>query len=518
MVTLNYTSGTFGTATLKSNNSDEILTASPVSSHWNYCWKTYMYSFIILCLALVFYSVSTAIKYRKRLWTKKVVLALISFISTLGTMKILLLANYRQNYEDNLSEVLIGIFEKMSYPLIAGGYCLLQTIIVKTTRLDIKPIQLNGRKFVTFTSLFSMLSILSFGIIGIVFPNSSKILLVSEGMFILLSIYLCVSFIYGAPKLSKYANEVMKANKDLSVQSLSKKLEVLNDNVSSSTPSRLRNPRIRRNTTSGNRISLISCSDSSESDTTMEKYSIHKRKTSNSNKTKISKLSINDFPHLLKYINKQHSSSSDDAGIDSSKRASNSTNATLFDQPSGSDAEDESEQAFRERDFPSSNNNENSKRSQSMSDSAGKDDDTGGEIILSPSFLPSNDSNIFESGYVADSEQVSNHSDERVTSSRRSCPSIQGIRKPSSSSFEMGLPSSSSFLSLYRLRQGWMLHHVIRLVYLVTLLITVQICLKLYYMFSAYGGYFFTSKPDPWSWLIFQICQRCVIYNIKDPT
>ncbi|XP_074655698.1 uncharacterized protein LOC141909211 [Tubulanus polymorphus] len=68
--------------------------------------------------------------------------------------------------------------------------------------------------------------------------------------------------------------------------------------------------------------------------------------------------------------------------------------------------------------------------------------------------------------------------------------------------------SACSTISFYRIRQGRMLHKLVKICYLTTMFQFILCILQLYAMFGVYGVLAKTHKVDPWPWYSFHTCFR----------
>ena len=119
-----------------------------------------------------------------------------------------------------------------------------------------------------------------------------------------------------------------------------------------------------------------------------------------------------------------------------------------------------------------------------------------------------------ESGYMADTELNSPVRRKKRTSGRgrhRDPPEEEeeereeALGGPGSSPVHQPYPlkMADGTVSLYRIRQGRVLHKTLRITYLTTLLGFITAILQLYAMFGVYGVLSRDQRADPWPWLVF---------------
>ena len=119
-----------------------------------------------------------------------------------------------------------------------------------------------------------------------------------------------------------------------------------------------------------------------------------------------------------------------------------------------------------------------------------------------------------DNGYMADTEHYSPRRSRRKVKGRRGKmkPELEEEEEKeeaenstnnSPTHFPYPLPLTEGTVSLYRIRQGRMLHKTLKISYCTTLLGFICCVLELYAMFGVYGVLSTASTAEPWPWYVF---------------
>ena len=504
-------------------------------SHQNLSWGLYLYVilFAVLFLQLGVYIAFIFIKFKRRIMKHKPALLLAIFIEMTTLLESISLVSQPFLQHDRSHFIHRG-YE----PFMINSYCLLQIIFLRITRLDIKPIRFNGIKCVVCTTILLTVT----QVVTDVLKKFTKIHLdgidVNGICFVLYGLYLDLCFVVSAPKLGKYTRETRIARKDISIQSISKRIDSISENSSVHTSLRIKTPRIRY---SGNMVKLITDPESSDSNNDVSQ---------NKDKKRFSDSDIKLYLGASKTQreNRRRSAESErDRAADRSEKYK-----TSADWSSDSMDEYYSVNSFRESPYFSlrrksansthlSKDDVSSQRKRSRGSSvefsntainldSTKNDCLGvAKLSFSDahSFKSSENSSIIslrsdlnaiearrkhfnqstkpkkavDSGYVADCELISVTSE--ANERRKSSPS-----QANESPFGMHLPYSTSFLSLYRLHQARILRDLLRITYALTTVVTVLCVFKVYLMFIDFTDSWMKPRQFDPLWYAFNATER----------
>ncbi|XP_061198144.1 uncharacterized protein LOC133206217 [Saccostrea echinata] len=436
-------------------------------TQWSYSWKLLVFVSVFLCIFLVIGVTNGLlfIHYRKRTIKLLDVFLLVIYIEITNLCSILslvlLLFESVSQYSD--------LVRSLSFPFLINCFCLTQVIILRLTRLDVRPIQYNGIKCVLLTTCGMILLAITLQILKSITCFDMNLMTLSDIFFICYAFYHMICFILSAPKLSKYTKELRNVKREISIHTLSKR----NYSSRESSMKRVKAPRLRN---CGNLVKLVSDSESSECLT---------------EQTKSSTVEYSTCRHisLYRWVSKSSACNftKEECKYESVKRTSDTN---LFDELNG-----ESFALRNQRDCEGIPNCRKGHRSMSFpregSDSAPltlkiprsccnlhKSDTLGvNDLEFKHNISPasSNSSGITRisrrnlgSGYVADSEVISMNSD----CSDKNQP--LELLFPSA----ITLPNSLSFLSFYRVQQGRLLHRLLYLCYTLTVVLCVASLIK----------------------------------------
>ncbi|KAK3100229.1 hypothetical protein FSP39_016611 [Pinctada imbricata] len=479
--------------------------------------------FVILFLSLGLYILVIVVEFQRRILKHVAVLILSIYIEILVVLETISLVS--QVFH---SLYLPDVLQRGYEPFMINSYCLLQIIFLKMTRLDVKPIRYNGIKCVAISTVLLILTlVIPDVLIYFTTENIDKIQL-SDIALILYGVYLAACFVISAPKLRKYTRETDMARKNISIQSISRKLDTASNNSSLSTSLRIRTPRIRY---SGNMVKLIKDPETSESSNetlqiTKKRFSdsdikiylgasrsqIEKRRrsaeghsegyrtcmdwTSGSREDFFSLTSFKDSP-LFSFRRKSAVSSNwSKEDISTRRRRSRGGSTDKISYTSTADPslykiapaigrkqasinsikqEENLTDQLRVSDTHSFGASENSSQSSYKSDSTVGDSKRRTKVLEN---VKSRISRVHanahpDSGYVADCELISIAS-ETHDAKRNS------LSQMNESPFGMRLPCSSSFLSLYRLNQARLLRRLLMITYITSTFLFAICIFKIY--------------------------------------
>lgn len=445
------------------------------SHHFSLERLAFVSIFFLLFLVVALLNGLLFLQYRKR---------------TIKLLDVFLLVIYSQitNLSSILSLILI-LFEAtsqysdfvrgLSFPFLINCFCLNQIIILRLTRLDIKPIQFNGIKCVVLSTISMTLITTVLQFLSCFVTRDVDLIILSDLSFVCYAAYHIVCFILSAPKLIKYTRELRNVKREISIHTLSKR----NYSSRESSMKRVKAPRLRN---CGNLVRLVSDSESSECLT---------------EQTKSSMMDYYICKHVSPYRLVSKSSpckfAKDDCRHGRLKRKSDSN---LFYEPS-----DEILTSKLPRDFDGLVCRRKGHRSMSFpregSDLEPKTlriprsccnlnkydtltvcDQVDFKHTVSPaSSISSSITRIGKrnlgSGYVADSEVLSANSE---FSEKSQSYDIQ-------SPFSSTLPNSLSFLSFYRVQQGRLLYRLLYICYAMTFILGVSSIVKICRVYSFWG-------------------------------
>lgn len=505
---------------------------SVVSRNWTLVWLGYVYIFCIIYLLILGFGLVVFAKYHRRLSRQRLLNVLLWFVTICNALLFGFHVVDPYCYYDRIPTIVIRIVWKLPYSVVAGTFCLLQMVIVKLTRLDIPS---NGYHFLIGATTVYTVEIIILETLICLYEIPANYSVITDVIYIVYVVYLSSSFIYGVPTTSRYASEARRAKRELSSHSLSKLGKTFSNERQNK--ARINHPRIRTNL-AGNRISLL-IDDSSGTDTKNEssfnekKMAIRQEKTAafaawhkskfsrqrgNCNKTSYKSQSIMFGEQKMKIKTytysgsldgsmtlQEYSSFTDDSGNDENPNFVFPNSSSCNHLPNimllGNKC------SFEKGACHEQNSAEISKKL-STELSSEEEDDGNCPVLLNPSIFITNETKQFESGYIADVERMSVYSEDNE--SRKFKPSMWR-RNTDECLEEAKLPNSPSFLSFQRLRQGHMLHALIRYAYLVT------ICIMLSCISSVYTVLNLTCKQIRYSpaghpvfWLVINFWQRYV--------
>lgn len=430
---------------------------------------TFVFIFLLLFLGIGAVNGVLFIQYRKRTIKLLDVFLLViytevtSFASILSL--ILLLFEATSQYSD--------LVRSLSFPFLINCFCLIQAIILRLTRLDVKPIQYNGIKCVFLSSVgMVLIAIIVQALSYLTIFDRDLVNILLDVSFICYAVYHIFCFLFSAPKLIKYTQELRNVKREISIHTLSKR----NYSSRESSMKRVKAPRLRN---CGNLVKLVSDSESSECLT---------------EQTKSSMMENYICKHVSPYRLVSKSSSCNFAKEDCKRgKVKQKSDTNLFYEPSDEiftsskiprdyDVLACRRKGHRSMSFPREGSDlvqmtlkiPRSCCNLNKFDSLTVSDHIDFKRTISPA--SSNSSGITRiskrnigSGYVADSEIISANSE---FSDKSQANEMQ-------SPFLSSLPNSLSFLSFYRVQQGRLLYRLLYICYAITTILGVSSIVKI---------------------------------------
>lgn len=430
---------------------------------------TFVFIFLLLFLGIGAVNGVLFIQYRKRTIKLLDVFLLViytevtSFASILSL--ILLLFEATSQYSD--------LVRSLSFPFLINCFCLIQAIILRLTRLDVKPIQYNGIKCVFLSSVgMVLIAIIVQALSYLTIFDRDLVNILLDVSFICYAVYHIFCFLFSAPKLIKYTQELRNVKREISIHTLSKR----NYSSRESSMKRVKAPRLRN---CGNLVKLVSDSESSECLT---------------EQTKSSMMENYICKHVSPYRLVSKSSSCNFAKEDCKRgKVKQKSDTNLFYEPSDEiftsskiprdyDVLACRRKCHRSMSFPREGSDlvqmtlkiPRSCCNLNKFDSLTVSDHIDFKRTISPA--SSNSSGITRiskrnigSGYVADSEIISANSE---FSDKSQANEMQ-------SPFLSTLPNSLSFLSFYRVQQGRLLYRLLYICYAITTILGVSSIVKI---------------------------------------
>lgn len=411
---------------------------------------TFVFIFLLLFLGIGAVNGVLFIQYRKRTIKLLDVFLLViytevtSFASILSL--ILLLFEATSQYSD--------LVRSLSFPFLINCFCLIQAIIHRLTRLDVKSIQYNGIKCVFLSSVgMVLIAIIVQALSYLTIFDRDLVNILLDVSFICYAVYHIFCFLFSAPKLIKYTQELRNVKREISIHTLSKR----NYSSRESSMKRVKAPRLRN---CGNLVKLVSDSESSECLT---------------EQTKSSMMENYICKHVSPYRLVSKSSSCNFAKEDCKRgKVKQKSDTNLFYEPS--------DEIFTSSKIPRDYDVLACRRKGHRSMSFPRE---GSDLVQMTLKIPrsrtispasSNSSGITRiskrnigSGYVADSEIISANSE---FSDKSQANEMQ-------SPFLSTLPNSLSFLSFYRVQQGRLLYRLLYICYAITTILGVSSIVKI---------------------------------------
>ncbi|XP_033764069.1 uncharacterized protein LOC117345174 [Pecten maximus] len=504
---------------------------SIVSGRWTLAWLSYVYVFCMVYLIILGFDLVLYAKFLRRLTRQRLLHTLLWYVTVCNILLFAFHVVDPYGYYGRIPQIVTRVVWKLPYPVLSGTFCLLQMVIMKLTRLDIPSIQLNGYCFLMLATGIYTAEIVTIETLICLSTIPAKLSFITDAIYVVYAVYLSCCFIYGAPKIARYAKEAQRAKKELSNHSLAKIDKKISEERRNKP--RINYPRIRTNQ-SGNRISLLSDyssgSDSKHESSFIEKkMAIRREKTAafaawykntfsrdRPNYDKRSwKSQKNMFCHDKVKIKTYNSSGSLDGSMTlqdySSMNDESANERSTFTIPHSSsydliaNTQVTTKTSFRNRACRERHSNGDVRK---QSREAPNDDGVNVPILLNPSILMTNETKIFESGYVADIERVSLYSED---DEQQKCRANRRRRKHEEYVPEVTLPNSSSFLSFQRLRQGRMLNELVRYTYVLTAFVMLSCIGSVYAILNLTSrGIQNSPAAHPVSWLIINFFQRFV--------
>ncbi|KAK6177046.1 hypothetical protein SNE40_015231 [Patella caerulea] len=471
---------------------------------WKGGWQIHIYGFSILFFLLSLFCAFVCVRFRQRIGRLKAVLNITILLFVAGMLRVFYLSVDPYGYSKVLSPVLVGVLSQLIYPLLCASYALIQIMLLRITRLDVGNSKLRNSTHLFASTLTYLFSIVLIEVI-VFYENKAKILLIIDnGLFIAMALYLCISFICNGFRLSQYATETRRVRKQLDQFCVNKKTHPKISLSRSSTSLRLARPRLK--ITDEDRMTITIATDadtsSTDGDTTSNSY-VRIRKRRHKRSSNVRKLPTSpsgtrsdlfDSTGLMSDESGMAGISDTSGGLDF--QSPTSVNKLYIDFKQMEDSDEISRQLISE---------------QSAAETCLQEGSDGECPAASSELYP------VENGYLADTEivmnspklsiqtnfQISQEGDD-VSLDHDNINSILGDN----------LKSQPSSISLYRIRQGYMIQRAIQLTYCSTFMFLFAILLQLYTVFGVYGVLNRNYQPEPWPWFTFQTLFRLTELSI----
>lgn len=473
-------------------------------AQWSWGWDLHIYGMALLFYGLAILCVTILLRIRRRVRYQRINAFSLFLIFLIGIFRGVCLIVDPYYYPKNFPLLLSRLLFQVVFSGLTTVFSLVQMSILRATKLDVGPNKLQNLHFLIMVNSSHLVLVFFVETVVVYYHKAKVLLLFSHGFFIIWAIFLCVSFIYSGFKLTHYTNETKRAMKELSSYSLAKKRSRSSESFPQATSiQRLTKPKIRITDEDNKTFSLVSDSDSSHSEYGNLGY-----------------LSKVFFKHRNRKVNEKSVKSKVNHAYNVNGDYSSTDESMSDESPQSTDENRYHEHMRQTRNFKDKcallnkyrHGEENSTRNDRSSDAINVETEATDDVNATQAdnqIEVNNPAIIFavcDNGYIADNELTYNMAKSKKNKRRKS--SVAEIKE-----FDDNIPSewiekqmsvSTSVLSLFRIRQGRMIHVVVQITYFVTFL-TIVICLfQLYAMFGIYGVFASNRKPDPWPWLAFQ--------------
>ncbi|ESO99401.1 hypothetical protein LOTGIDRAFT_231063 [Lottia gigantea] len=461
---------------------------------WRSGWPIYIYGFSSLFLLVSLVPVLLCIRYKQRVYRLRAVLNIIILLSVGGLIRLFYLVVDPYGYNQILSPVVIGVLSQLIYPLLCASYGLFQIMLLQMTRLDVGNSKLRNSTPLLAWTLIYLFSIVLIEVI-VYYENETKFLLILDnGFFIVFALYLCISFICNGFRLSQYASETKRVRKQFELFNNDRKNSQPPISVSrSSTSLRLARPRLKITDKYQMTITIASEAETTSSDDCSVRT-----------QTRVRKRRHKKTHQNVKLVTSQSGTRSD--VFDSNGKYSEESGLYgVSDTSGGLDilnisrnhiVTSDTQQLSPTVHVPSLDLMEQSCVNYSSGENSLHCDNE--------TMCPEANIDQFpeENGYMADTEIV-------VDSPKRSGINYNQVKQDNdvcgpNENLSDHLKSTTSFISLYRIRQGLMIQKTIQITYCTTFLFLFAVLLQLYTVFGVYGVLNTNTHPEPWPWFTFQ--------------
>ena len=469
---------------------------------WGFGWQVHVYGFAAL-FSLV--SLSCALifcRFFQRILRSKLVLNTAGLLCFAGLFRAFFLLLDPYGFKNRLSQVLVGVLSQVVYPLLCASFGVIQIMLLKLTKLDVGKSRLTNSTCILASTLSYLFCIVLAEVIVFYEPKAKLLLVIDSGFFIVLTLYLCISFICNGFRLSQYACETKRVRKELDTfNTVRRSVGNINNSVSSNSL-RLSRPKLKVADETQMTIAIATDLDSSSS-------------------------SNDDRERPVKPVRRQL------------RKLPNPTRTNR--ECSGTDRSDSEVLLSEDNTTPWENQESHeildplqvleplvkSSTSSPLEESRRQPDETQTtQICASNNTTTENAPDVvtetpaktvtLENGYMADTEVVFYSPKPKCRNHRRIFdyrPMTEDAEESTdlernSSMLSVNFRTKPTSISLLRIRQSKMIQRTVQMTYFITFLYMFACLLQLYTVFGVYGVFNTSYKPDPWPWYTFQSLYR----------
>ncbi|CAH1773149.1 unnamed protein product [Owenia fusiformis] len=493
---------------------------------WHWAWPLHMYLLGSWFSGLVIYTCVSLLNLRKKIRSNRYLILIDIFVLMAALLRCLYL--FLDPYESTQSvpTVVSKLAYALVFPCLTGAFSYIHIMFLKITKMHFQSNRLQTEHCLLcfiighFSIVVVIYTIVSFA------PQLKLLILIAQTVFIFWGLFLCANFIYSGFRTSQYATETQRALRELTQYSKERKLS--KDSSSNMKVLRLTKPKLvideshydfmtdtssESNTVSYFNESAIDRPGGGrvqQSGTVESTFTIPSPAQENILGVEV------DTRHDLTFDSRTCNSSETDSGAIAPQPISNSTKLTRkasnpttrsLRRSSCSDAI-RLVRLFHQRGYEKSNcsstssvftidDNANShgfKAANGHINSLKAETDTIGE----------------ERGYMADTDSPIRRPKRYKHKGKHKIDhqEVQTIGdSPEHRLYQLKM-GSETIMSLYRIRQGRVLHRVLKVAYFTALCGFLCCVLQIYAMFGEYGVLSTVVSPEPWPWYVFQSCAR----------
>ncbi len=520
---------------------------------WHWGWYIHTYGFGSIFFLLGLYAIVSVFEFRRRLKVQQYLLAINITLLVLGISRATYL--FVDPYESvgQIPTVISRILYGIAFPCLTSSFSLIQMVFMRITRVTMGPSKLQNYRVLAaiITSHFTIVIVID---ITVAYKNNLKLLLLlCQCIFITYGLVLCFGFVYGGFKMSQFTNETKRVLKQLAVYQKVKQETLKNGNRRDLALHRISKPKIRIIDDDNRTLSFGSDSDLAEESSdslsfyndahlALEDEEIAKAFIANldrgyrKHKADPKERNCATNLHLNRSESNMDLSSESDYVTDTPSTAGPimddfPTRMTHNSNRQGMDMLDDLNSVPKSGCSSATNiftveNEMNAFINPALDlkhESPAKNKAVSNGFVSQVEFQPlcqdscdhvltattNADDQPQESGYWADTELNSPKRCRKKGKSRRKGrieeeEEEKEERDNNSPQHEpYPLPLAEGTVSLYRIRQGRVLHKTLKISYFTTLLGFICCVLELYAMFGVYGVLSTEEYAEPWPWFIF---------------
>ena len=182
---------------------------------WKWGWYLHNYGFGVAFALLALYAVRNVLAFRRRLKVQQYLLVINAILLLLGASRAtyLLVDPYESSgvLPGAVSRVCYGV----TYPCLTSSFNLIQMVFMRITRVHMGPNKLHNYRLLAaiITSHFTIVIVID---VTVAYRNNFKLLLLlAQSIFITWGLILCFGFVYGGFKMSQFTQETQKVLKQL---------------------------------------------------------------------------------------------------------------------------------------------------------------------------------------------------------------------------------------------------------------------------------------------------------------